>query len=524
MFTVFRTQYFQYTLLFYFFKVKFFFDFSKKKYPAAVEAVITKREYDSDMVFKQKNTQGERPFRLVKFFTFTSLVVMFAATIAIAAFNAHWSTRLLQEKSEEYNRLLVENLNHQIFLRFVIPTVLQEGKIKLRKEKQYRRIDKVVKSTLHSFKVEMVNIYDMENIISYSFDRDRVGTRDAGGVEYEKAKKGKSSTRLIQKGNFFEILLGIPSKTRIVTFAPLKAEKQGGPPTLSGPVLGVIEIVQDTSEDYHRVAKLQWLTVATCFFVMGTLFVVLRFVVKHGENILEKRAEERLKLEEKLRKAEHLSAIGEMTAGVSHEIRNPLGIIKSSADLLKKKMARHGIDTNIPGIIVEESGRLDNIIKDFLDFARPKNPDLLPCRIEDVVEKNLSFLSGRLQESGVFVEKHFQQGLPKILADSDMLYQAFLNILINSFQAMNDTGKISIELFHKTDNVVILFQDTGPGIKEEDLEKIWTPFFTTKDSGTGLGLGVVKNIIDAHGGSIEMTNRETGGVQVKIVLPVKRDV
>lgn len=105
-----------------------------------------------------------------------------------------------------------------------------------------------------------------------------------------------------------------------------------------------------------------------------------------------------------------------------------------------------------------------------------------------------------------------------------MLYQAFLNIIINSFQAMNDNGKMTIEIFHKENNVVILFQDTGPGIKEEDLEKIWTPFFTTKDSGTGLGLGVVKNIIDAHGGNIDMVNRETEGVQVEIVLPVKRDV
>ncbi|MFO7754103.1 MAG: ATP-binding protein [Desulfobacteraceae bacterium] len=472
------------------------------------------------MVFKQKKIQGERPFRLVKFFTFSSLIVMFAATIAIAAFNAHWSTKLLQEKSEEFNQLLVENLNHQIFLRFVIPTVLQEGRIKLREEKQYKLIDKVVRSTLHSFNVDMVNIYDMDNIISYSFDKSRVGTRNAGGVEYEKAKRRESTSRLIKEGNFFEILLGMPNRTRIVTFAALKAEKQGGPPTLSGPVLGVIEIVQDTSEDYQKVARLQWLTVATCFCVMGTLFIVLRFVVKHGENILEKRAEERLRLEEKLRKAEHLSEIGEMTAGVSHEIRNPLGIIKSSAELLKKKVAKHGIDTNIPGIIVEESGRLDNIIKDFLDFAKPKNPDLLPCRVEDIVNKNLAFLTGRIEEKGIEVEKRFQKGLPKIMADSAMLYQAFLNIIINSFQAMKDNGKITIEIFHEPGNVVILFMDTGPGIKDKDLEKIWTPFYTTKDTGTGLGLGVVKNIIESHGGGIEISNRHASGVQVRIVLPV----
>lgn len=236
---------------------------------------------------------------------------------------------------------------------------------------------------------------------------------------------------------------------------------------------------------------------------------------------MEQKAEERLKLEEKLRKTEHLSAIGEMTAGVSHEIRNPLGIIKSSADLLKKKIARNDTQTRIPDIIIEESARLDNIIKDFLDFARPKSPDLRPCRVEQIVEKNISYLAFQIEERGLTVEKKVQGDLPEIMGDSAMLYQAFLNILINSFQETSDEGKLTIEIFREDSSITVLFLDDGSGIKEENFKKIWTPFFTTKDSGTGLGLGIVKNIIDCHNGRITISNRETAGVQVKITLPVK---
>ena len=468
---------------------------------------------------KQKDIKEKRPFRLVKYFTFTSLVVMFAATIIISAINTHWVRSILQQKSEEYAHLLVENLNHQVFLQFIIPVVLKYGQIKLREEAQYKRMDRVVKTTLHSFNVETVNIYDMNNIISYSYDKTRIGTRNAGGSGYENAVKSESTSRLVQKGSSLELLFGVPQHTKIVTFAPLRAEKPLS--SIAGPVLGVVEIVQDVSGDYHKIFRLQVMVTVTCCIVMGTLFIVLIFVVKQGENIIERRNQEQLKLEEKLRRAEHLSAIGEMTAGVSHEIRNPLGIIKSSAELLKKKMAQLDAATTIPDIIVEESVRLNNIIKDFLDFARPMKPDLRPCRIENIIEKNISFLEPKLLEKGIEIEKRFSDSIPEILADSSMLYQAFLNLLLNSFQAMDDEGRIIISLFYDDTEVVILFEDQGRGIGEEDLKKIWNPFFTTKEMGTGLGLGIVKNIIESHGGEIELSNRESTGVQVEIILPAE---
>jgi len=468
---------------------------------------------------KSNNIQSIKPFRLVKFFTFSSLAIMLTATIVISALNAHWVRNILLEKSEEYASLLVENLNHQVISRFMLPVLIKYGEIRLRKKEQFLLMDKVVRSTLHSFNVEMVSIYDENNIISYSFDKDIIGQKNAGGVHYEKAMKKEATSRLLQQGNFLELLFWFPQETKIVTFAPLRAEKQISP-ALAGPVMGVVEIVRDVSADYKKIFKLQGLVIGSCVIVMGILFLVLRFVVKHGEKIIEQRAEERLKLEEKLRQAEHLSAIGEMTAGVSHEIRNPLGIIKSSAQLLKNKMVKLDARSNIPDIIVEESGRLDNIITDFLNFAKPRIPDLRPCMVEDIIEKNLVYLTPQIEEKNFNIAKEISQNLPEIMADSAMLYQAFLNILINAFQSLEENGCLTIKVVSSSGNIVINFIDNGEGIKEDILKKIWTPFFTSKDCGTGLGLGIVKNIIEAHNGTITISNAKPNGTNVEIILPV----
>ena len=213
-----------------------------------------------------------------------------------------------------------------------------------------------------------------------------------------------------------------------------------------------------------------------------------------------------------------------MAAGISHEIRNPLGIIRSSAELLKKKIAGYDPSNSIPSIIIEESSRLNDIITDFLNFAKPKSPNLISCRIEDVLEKNITFLASQIQEEGYFVEKFYGNYLPAITADSNMLYQAFLNILINAMQAMPDGGKIYIEISFINNTVTMLFEDEGEGIPEDLMEKIWDPFFTTKAKGTGLGLGIVKNIIEVHSGSIQISNRPDCGARVTIKIPVKQGV
>lgn len=447
---------------------------------------------------------------------------MFLGALIISAINTYWIRTLLLKKSEDYALLLIENLNHQIFLQFVIPVALRYGKIQLRQQEQFERMDKVVRSTLHSFQVEMVTIHDLNNIVSYSFDPDMIGKQITGGTEYQNALAGTPSSTHLQRGNFFQLLLGMPQESRLITFAPLRAEQPLS--VISGPVLGVVEIVQDLSIEHKEITQLQILIIETSSIVMLLLFIVLRFTVKRGEGIIQKRNEEQMSLKEELSRARHLSSLGEMTAGISHEIRNPLGIIKSSAELLRKKLAQTNPDNTIPGIIVEESERLDNIITDFLDFAKPLTPHFSRCSLIQIIDKNITHFAPELDNTRCRIIHNHAGEIPQIAADKEMLYQAFLNIIINAIQAMPEGGDITITTRLLNDEIQITFDDEGEGVQQDLLEKIWDPFFTAKEKGTGLGLGIVKNIIEAHHGEIDAANRNGDGFRITIQLPVTQKV
>ena len=461
-----------------------------------------------------------KPFRLMKYFTFSSLIVIFVGTVVLSAFDTHLARKMQLQKSEEYAKLLIENLNHQIFLQFILPTVLKYNRIQLRNEEQFKRLDQVVRSTLHSFKVETVNIYDMSSTISYSFDQDIIGQKHIGSTGYKEALEGKSSSRLVQRGNFYEIMLGMPKDSHLITISPLRAEKQIS--RLSGPVLGAIEIKLNLTEEYKTIFNFQIRVIITSAIVMAGLFLVLLLIVKNGEAIIERRALERLRLKEQLNRSEHLSSLGEMVAAVSHEIRNPLGIILSSTELMQKKLDPADPVNTLTGIIKEESQRLNTIITDFLNFARPRSPNLSACRVDQILDKNITFLASQIESGKYSVDSQFTETVPEIHADADMLYQAFLNLLINAMQAMPDGGDILVRVDSQADMVNISIEDSGSGIPEDIMEKIWDPFFTTKDNGTGLGLGIVKNIIKSHDGQIVIENLAGGGTRVAIDLPVKQ--
>jgi len=461
-----------------------------------------------------------KPFRLYKFFTLTSFIFIFVGTIVLSSLNMHWARKMQFSKSEDYALLLISNLNHQIFRQFMLPLTLSGENIRLSEKRQFERMDKIVRGTLHGFNVERIKIYNLNNIIIYSFDQEIMGIKDIGGSGYQNATTGNHSSELEQNGSFWQILLGFPKEIRITTFAALHAEESLAVTT--GPIFGVVEIVQDVTDDYRTIFKFQVLVVLTIMLVMGILFIVLISVVKKGEETIEARARERLRLKDKLRRAEHLSSIGEMVAGVSHEIRNPLGIISSSAELLKKKVKKLDPTNTIPDIIIEEGARLNNIITDFLNFARPRRPSFTECRIEEIIKKNIDYLSSDALKKGYILDHHDNGNLPVMMADSDMLYQAFLNILINAMQSMPDGGRVVVDINEEDHQVIVHFKDSGGGIDEEIMEKIWAPFFTTKEQGTGLGLGIVKNIVQSHGGKIKIVNREVRGIDVMIILPVNQ--
>ena len=232
-----------------------------------------------------------KPFRLVKYFSYSSLIVIFSGTIILSVLNTHWIRSMQFTKSEDYALLLIENLNHQVFMQFLLPVGLEHGKIELRDPVQQERMDSVVRTTLHSFNVDLVNIYSMKDLIAYSFNKDLVGLENLGGTSYQNAIEGKATSKLVQKGSFWELIFGVPKEIEIVTFAPLRLEKPLS--LVSGPVLGVVEIVQDLSDDYKSIFRFQVMTLITGSGVMLILFLIMIIVVKRGESIIQKRTQER---------------------------------------------------------------------------------------------------------------------------------------------------------------------------------------------------------------------------------------
>ncbi|MCH7761566.1 GAF domain-containing protein [candidate division TA06 bacterium] len=226
-------------------------------------------------------------------------------------------------------------------------------------------------------------------------------------------------------------------------------------------------------------------------------------------------------MQEEIRRADRLRSLGEMATGIAHEIRNPLGSIKGSAQILQSEVGK----SEFLNIIVEEVDRLDSVVSEFLDFARPMNPKPKPEDIENIIHTTLQLIEKEGSLKSVKVEKSFSSDLPYVLVDKGQMKQVFLNLFQNAIQAMPGGGELEItgRCNPQTMNLVLQFTDTGSGIPESDLRKIFEPFFTTKEKGIGLGLSIVQRIIEAHKGTIQVESQVGKGTTFTITLPISNE-
>jgi two-component system, NtrC family, sensor histidine kinase HydH len=276
------------------------------------------------------------------------------------------------------------------------------------------------------------------------------------------------------------------------------------------------------------------------FFFLAAM-VVNRFAqqsqhqTKLYRDLAERLAESNRRLEEaqaEARRSERLAALGQLSAGLAHEIRNPLGVIKGSAEMLTQKLqASDELARELAGYISTEVNRLSALVTEFLDFARPLHAQLHPADLTALLDRVLQIVAARFTGKPVRVERHYASGLPLVPLDESLCEQAFLNLVQNAYEAMQDQdhgGTLRVHVQPATQNnregVELRLADSGPGVPVELREEIFNPFVTTKKTGVGLGLSIVSKIVDGHHGSIHVENAPEGGAVFTLFFPLEEGV
>lgn len=271
------------------------------------------------------------------------------------------------------------------------------------------------------------------------------------------------------------------------------------------------------------------------FFFLAAL-VVNRFVMENRrqtslyQKLAEELAETNRQLEQaqaEARRSERLAALGQLAAGLAHEIRNPLGVIKGSAEMLNQKLeTSNPLASELAGYISSEVNRLNVMVSRFLDFARPLRAETRPREVTQVLERALKSVSEQWRGGKINLERNYQTDLPPVLLDEDLCEQAFVNLVQNAYEAMGSEGgtlrvAASTAGFGGRRGVEVRLADSGPGIPAELQEQIFNPFMTTKESGVGLGLSIVSKIVDEHRGSIRLESPAGAGACFVIFLPAQ---
>lgn len=267
------------------------------------------------------------------------------------------------------------------------------------------------------------------------------------------------------------------------------------------------------------------------FFVIGTLTGVLadqeRAQRAQIEETARKLSQVNAELQasfEQLRRADRLSALGELSAGLAHEIRNPLGSIEGAVQILRRRELPVETREEFGDLAQKEVNRLKGLVTNFLDFARPQAPKRISTEPMRLLESVSRLAAETAKMAGTRVNIVCGEGVPPVLVDAEQMKQVLLNLVINAIQAMHSGGEVVLKASAKSESVVLEVQDEGVGIPAEDLERVFNPFVTTRPDGTGLGLSIAYQIVRQHGGHIAARRNPGKGMTFTVTLPLGSDV
>jgi len=224
-------------------------------------------------------------------------------------------------------------------------------------------------------------------------------------------------------------------------------------------------------------------------------------------------------MKKKLQQSEQMAAIGELSTIIAHEIRNPLFAIGGFANALLRMPELSEKAQKKARIILDESKRLDKILKSILNFARPTRADISEVDVHEIIKQTMDLFEIACNKQNIHITLNLKSGLPRAKADPGLIKQGLINIIKNAMECMPDGGDLQIKTIMEDNMLCIKIKDTGPGIPAEHLSQIFNPFFSTKDKGSGLGLAMTKKIIDDLGGSLTIKSKVGQGTTVSLCLP-----
>jgi type II secretory pathway pseudopilin PulG len=269
----------------------------------------------------------EQSLGLVKFISWSSLAFILLINLFLSIFLSNYGRQEVLSKQKEFARLLAENLNHQIYQRFTLPTVLGFGRVELQQPAQYEQLEKVITSTIHSFHVMELRIYDFDKRISFATEKDLVGqTGYTGEAVVEALDQGKSDFQVLSRSGALGGILDFnpqPGSVILRTIYPLRTERPMSAGAPAGVIMGVLEITQDITADYQKIVNFQRIIILSAGASSLALFFALNMIMRRAGRINAQRIQERESLERELQQQEKLAGMGRVVAGIAHEIEIP---------------------------------------------------------------------------------------------------------------------------------------------------------------------------------------------------------
>ncbi len=332
----------------------------------------------------------------------------------------------------------------------------------------------------------------------------------------------KTSTHYLLLHEIYQRLYYIP-----IIYAAYSYGLRGG---LAAAVLSTLIYLPHLAQHSdNRVYAINQYAETVLFLVVGIVTGLLAGKERRERQRYEQTAAELQRAYDELRStvdqlllADRHASLGQMSAAIVHEIRNPLGAIRGAAEALESIVPREHEKAEFLTIIQHEVERLNRLVTDFLNFARPRLPELLPTPPHEIIEAVVKLANKQAEQARVQIITEVADALPFVRLDAEQMKQVLLNLILNAIEAMPDGGQLTISARLIDNELMLAVRDTGKGIDPTVREKLFSPFVTTKTRGTGLGLAIAHRLVTQHGGQIEAIAGEHGGALLQIRLPLNR--